>query len=106
MKIMMEIDTDDLDCINGAMAMLEMFKERKRSAPPTELRLTFNYDSNNFAINKIKVIKLIREKTGLGLPDSKAYADKGIFPVSGMTNEQVEKLIDRLNELVANVETS
>ena len=55
--------------------------------------------------NKIPVIKIIREVTGLGLKEAKAVADEAPGPVKeGATKDEAEQIKAKLEEAGATVE--
>ena len=54
--------------------------------------------------NKIAVIKIIKEITGLGLVDAKAVADKGGNIKENIPSEEAEKIKAQLTEAGAEVE--
>src|SRR5699024_6906354 len=55
--------------------------------------------------SKIKVIKVVREITGLGLKDAKALVDEAPKPVKeGVEKEEAEELKGKLEEAGATVE--
>ncbi|HET7628978.1 MAG TPA: 50S ribosomal protein L7/L12 [Bacillales bacterium] len=55
--------------------------------------------------SKIKVIKVVREITGLGLKDAKALVDGAPKPVKeGVAKEEAEELKGKLEEVGASVE--
>jgi large subunit ribosomal protein L7/L12 len=54
--------------------------------------------------NKIKVIKLIRDNTGLGLKEAKAIADNGGAVKEGINKEEAEQIKAQFEELGATVE--
>ena len=55
--------------------------------------------------NKIPVIKVIREITGLGLKEAKAVADEAPKPVKeGVTKEEADQIKAKLEEAGATVE--
>lgn len=54
--------------------------------------------------NKIAVIKIIKEVTGLGLVESKAIADNGGNIKENIPVEEAEQLKDRLTEAGAEIE--
>ncbi len=54
---------------------------------------------------KIKVIKVVREITGLGLKDAKELVDNAPKPIKeGVSKEEAEELKAKLEEVGANVE--
>jgi large subunit ribosomal protein L7/L12 len=55
--------------------------------------------------NKIPVIKVIRELTGLGLKEAKAVADEAPKPVKeGVTKDEAEQIKAKLEEAGASIE--
>ena len=54
--------------------------------------------------NKIKVIKIVRDVTGLGLKEAKAIADNGGAVKEGMDKEEADKLKAQFEEVGATVE--
>lgn len=59
----------------------------------------------NLEIEKIKVIKAVREITGLGLKEAKDLVDNTPKPVKeGVSKEEAEELKAKLAEVGANVE--
>ena len=54
--------------------------------------------------NKIAVIKVIKEITGLGLVDAKAIADKGGNIKENIPSDEAEKIKTQLTEACAEVE--
>ncbi len=55
--------------------------------------------------NKIPVIKVVREITGLGLKEAKAVADEAPKPVKeGVTKEEADQIKAKLEEAGATVE--
>ena|SRR5690348_4422949 len=57
--------------------------------------------------NKIPVIKVIREITGLGLKEAKAVADEAPKPVKeGVTREEADQIKAKLEEVGATVEVN
>ena len=53
---------------------------------------------------KIKVIKVVREATGLGLKEAKELCDNGGKIKEGLAKEDAEKLAEQLKEVGAEVE--
>ena len=54
--------------------------------------------------NKIKVIKIVRDVTGLGLKEAKAIADNGGAVKEGMDKEEADKLKAQFEEVGATIE--
>lgn len=75
------------------------------AAPAAEEKSTFDVVLENAGQEKIKVIKVIREITGLGLKESKEVADNAPKPVKeGVSKEEAEELKAKLEEVGATVE--
>lgn len=70
-----------------------------------EEKTEFNVILTNAGQNKIPVIKVIREITGLGLKESKDLVDGAPKPIKeGVAKEQAEEIKKKLAELGATVE--
>ena len=68
---------------------------------PTE----FNVMLNDFGANKIQVIKVVRELTGLGLKEAKDLVDGAPKAVKeGINKDEAEKIKGQLSEVGATVE--
>ena len=75
------------------------------AAPAAEEKSTFDVVLENAGQEKIKVIKVIREITALGLKESKEVADNAPKPVKeGVSKEEAEELKAKLEEVGATVE--
>lgn len=59
----------------SAAAPMAMAVAPGAAAAPTEEKSSFNVELTEAGANKINVIKVVREATGLGLADSKALVD-------------------------------
>ena len=60
---------------------------------------------NDFGANKIQVIKVVRELTGLGLKEAKDLVDAAPKPVKeGVNREEADKIKAALEEQGAKVE--
>lgn len=70
-----------------------------------EEKTTFDVVLKNAGAQKIQVIKVVREATGLGLAEAKAFVDAPGKPVKqGLSKEDAEKLKKTLEDSGATVE--
>ncbi len=75
------------------------------AAPAAEEKTEFDVILANAGAGKIKVIKVVREVTGLGLKEAKALVDEAPKPVKeGISKEDAEALKAKLEEVGATVE--
>lgn len=75
------------------------------AAPAAEEKSTFDVVLKEAGGNKIAVIKVVREVTGLGLKEAKDLVDGAPKPVKqGISKEDAEKLKKQLEEQGAKVE--
>jgi large subunit ribosomal protein L7/L12 len=75
------------------------------AAPKAEEKTTFDVVLKNAGAQKIQVIKVVREATGLGLAEAKAFVDAPGKPVkTGLSKEDAEKLKKQLEEQGATIE--
>ena len=65
---------------------------------------TFNVTLTNAGANKIQVIKLVREITGLGLKEAKDLADNGGVVKENAAKEEAEELKAKFEEAGATIE--
>lgn len=65
---------------------------------------TFNLELTAAGANKIVVIKLVREITGLGLKEAKGVADNGGVVKEGLSTDEANELKARFEEAGASVE--
>jgi large subunit ribosomal protein L7/L12 len=69
------------------------------AAPIIEEQTEFDAILTEVGPNKINVIKVVRELTGLGLKEAKAVVDEAPKPVKeGVSKEEAEKVIAKLAE--------
>lgn len=74
-------------------------------AEQAEEQSEFDVVLTNAGSSKIKVIKVVREITGLGLKDAKALVDGAPSPVKeGVEKEEAEELKGKLEEVGATIE--
>ena len=77
------------------------------AAPAAEEKTSFDVVLAAAGQNKIPVIKVIREITGLGLKEAKAVADEAPKPVKeGVTREEADQIKAKLEEVGATVEVN
>jgi large subunit ribosomal protein L7/L12 len=70
-----------------------------------EEQTEFNVELTDAGSSKIKVIKVVREATGLGLKDAKALVDDAPKAVKeGVSQEEADELKAQLEEVGASVE--
>ncbi|MBV9690231.1 MAG: 50S ribosomal protein L7/L12 [Ktedonobacteraceae bacterium] len=71
---------------------------------PVEEQTEFDAILSEIGPNKINVIKVVRELTGLGLKEAKAVVDEAPKPVKeGVSREEAEKVAAKLAEVGAKV---
>src|SRR5579884_1041374 len=65
------------------------------AAAPVEEQTEFDAILSEVGPNKINVIKVVRELTGLGLKEAKAVVDEAPKPIKeGITKEEAEKMAE------------
>ena len=75
------------------------------AAPAAEAKSEFDVVLSDVGANKIKVIKVVREITGLGLKEAKELVDTAPKPVKeGVSKEDADKMVAQLKEVGADVE--
>ena len=75
------------------------------AAEPVEEKTEFDVILKDVGPEKIKVIKVVREQTGLGLKEAKAVVDGAPAPVKeGVSKEDAEALKAQLEAVGATVE--
>jgi large subunit ribosomal protein L7/L12 len=74
------------------------------SAGADEEKTSFDVVMTSAGAQKIAVIKVIREITGLGLAEAKALADNGGDIKKGVKKDEAEKIKTQLTEAGATVE--
>jgi len=75
------------------------------AAPAAEAKTDFNVILTNFGANKVGVIKVVRELTGLGLKEAKALVEEAPKPVKeGVPAAEAEEIKKKLEEAGATVE--
>jgi len=74
-------------------------------APAAEEKTEFTVILKSVGANKINVIKVVREITGLGLKEAKDLVDSAPKPVKeGVSKEEAESIAKKLQEAGAEVE--
>ncbi|OUP14004.1 50S ribosomal protein L7/L12 [Anaeromassilibacillus sp. An200] len=75
------------------------------TAPAAEEKTEFDVILKSGGANKIQVIKVVRELTGLGLKEAKAVVDEAPKPVKeGVSKDDAEAMKAKLTEAGAEVE--
>jgi large subunit ribosomal protein L7/L12 len=74
------------------------------AAAPVEEQTEFDAILTEVGPNKINVIKVVRELTGLGLKEAKAVVDEAPKPIKeGVSKEEAQKVADKMAEVGAKV---
>lgn len=74
-------------------------------AAPAEEKTEFDVILSAVGDNKIKVIKVVREITGLGLKEAKALVDGAPKPIKeGATKEEADEIKTKIEEVGGSVE--
>ena len=75
------------------------------AAAAEEEKTEFNVELTEAGAEKVKVIKVVREITGLGLADAKAVVDGAPKTLKeSVSKEEAEEIKNKLNEVGATVE--
>jgi len=73
-------------------------------AAPVEEQTEFDAILTEVGPNKINVIKVVRELTGLGLKEAKAVVDEAPKPIKeGVSKEEAQQIADKMAEVGAKV---
>ena len=73
-------------------------------AAPVEEKTEFDAVLTEVGPNKINVIKVVRELTGLGLKEAKAVVDEAPKPIKeGVSREEADKIAAKMAEVGAKV---
>jgi len=79
-------------------------QEAPAAAAPVEEQTEFDAILSEVGPNKINVIKVVRELTGLGLKEAKAVVDEAPRPIKeGVSREEAQKIADKMAEVGAKV---
>ena len=74
------------------------------AAAQVEEKTEFDAILSEVGPNKINVIKVVRELTGLGLKEAKAVVDEAPKPIKeGVSREEADKIADKMAEVGAKV---
>ena len=74
------------------------------AAPAAEEKTEFDVILENFGSEKVKVIKAVREITGLGLADAKAVVEAAPKAIKeGVSKDEAEELKKKLEDVGAKV---
>ena len=75
------------------------------AAPAAEEKTSFNVILKNGGANKLNVVKIVKELTGLGLKEAKDLVDGAPKPVKeGVSKADADALVAKLKEAGAEVE--
>ncbi|HLH62047.1 MAG TPA: 50S ribosomal protein L7/L12 [Ktedonobacteraceae bacterium] len=78
--------------------------EAAPAAAPVEEKTEFDAILTDVGPNKINVIKVVRELTGLGLKEAKAVVDEAPKAIKeGVSKEEAEKIAQKMEEVGARV---
>jgi len=78
--------------------------EAAPAAAPVEEQTEFDAILSEVGPNKINVIKVVRELTGLGLKEAKAVVDEAPKPIKeGVSKEEAEQIAQKMSEVGAKV---
>ncbi len=78
--------------------------EAAPAAAPVEEQTEFDAILSEVGPNKINVIKVVREITGLGLKEAKAVVDEAPSPIKeGVSKEEADKIAEKMAEVGAKV---
>jgi len=79
-------------------------QEPPAAAAPVEEQTEFDAILSEVGPNKINVIKVVRELTGLGLKEAKAVVDEAPRPIKeGVSREEAQKIADKMAEVGAKI---
>ena len=74
-------------------------------AAAAEEKTEFDVELTEVGPNKVKVIKVVREATGLGLKEAKAVVDEAPKPLKeGVTKEEADEIKAKIEEVGGSVE--
>ncbi len=78
--------------------------EAAPAAAPVEEQTEFDAILSEVGPNKINVIKVVRELTGLGLKEAKAVVDEAPKPIKeAVSREEAERVAEKMSEVGAKV---
>ena len=91
--------------VSAAAAAVAVAAGPAADAPAAEAKTEVDVVLADFGANKIKVIKVIREITGLGLKEAKDLVESAPKAVkTGVTKDEAEELKKKIEETGAKVE--
>ena len=69
-------------------------------AAPVEEKTEFDVELTEVGPNKVKVIKVVRELTGLGLKEAKALVDEAPKPIKqGVPKAEADEIVKKIEEV-------
>jgi len=75
------------------------------AAPAAEAKTSFDVLLKNAGPNKLQIVKLVKDLTGLGLKEAKELVDSAPKPVKeGIAKDEADALVKQLQEAGAEVE--
>ena len=90
--------------VAAAAAPATATTETAPAAAPVEEQTEFDAILSEVGPNKINVIKVVRELTGLGLKEAKAVVDEAPKPIKeAVSKEEAQKIADKMAEVGAKV---
>ncbi len=91
--------------IEPAAAAVAVAAGPAAAAAPAEEKTSFNVILKNGGANKLNVVKIVKDLTGLGLKEAKDLVDGAPKPVKeGVSKADAEALVAKLKEAGAEVE--
>ena len=84
--------------VSAAVAAAPVAGGAAEAAPAEEEKTEFDVVLKDIGPNKIAIIKVVREATGLGLADAKAAVEKMGVIKEAMPKADAEALVDKLKE--------
>ena len=97
-------ETHGIKAAAGGAVMMAAMPAGGAAAPAAEEKTEFDVVLDNFGAEKIKVIKVVRSATGLGLKEAKDLVEGAPSKVKeGISKEDAEKLKKELEEAGAKV---
>ena len=91
--------------VSASAAVVAAAPAAAASAEAAEEKTEFDAILKDVGAEKIKVIKVVREITGLGLKEAKEVVDNAPKPVKeGISKEEAEKIAEQFKEVGATIE--
>ncbi|AGS06719.1 50S ribosomal protein L7/L12 [Candidatus Profftella armatura] len=91
--------------VSAATIVSNNSNSESSSDAPIKEQTEFMVTLNNFGTNKVSVIKIVREITGLGLKEAKNLVDSAPKVIKeGITKEAAEAIKKKLEEVGAKIE--